>query len=136
MGDPELTSLVEQAIESNLEMRLADARVREAIALRKGSFAELAPLIALDADYVHRRAARNSSADGDAGGGLSGSISQSASNLSGLGLPSANLRLGDNSATIRLPEPGLRSDRAGDYCIALAWLRRRLRRLPARSERL
>jgi len=106
LADPELTSLVERAIESNLEMRLADARVREAIALRKGSFAELAPLIALDADYVHRRAARNSSADGDSGGGLSGSVSQSASNLSGLGLPSANLRLGDNSATIRLPEPG------------------------------
>jgi NodT family efflux transporter outer membrane factor (OMF) lipoprotein len=106
LGDPELTSLVEQAIESNLEMRLAEARVREAIALRKGSFAELAPLVAIDADYVHRRAARNSSADGDSGGGLSGSVSQSASNLSGLGPPSANLRLGDNSATIRLPEAG------------------------------
>lgn len=106
LGDPELTFLVEQAIESNLELRLADARVREAIALRKGAFAELAPMVALDADYEHSRAARNGSGDGDADGGLSGSVSQSASNLSGLGLPTANLRLGDNSASISLPEPG------------------------------
>ena len=104
-GDTELTSLVEQAIDSNLEIRLSDARLREAIALRKGARAELAPALGLDADFTHRRAARNASSGNDSGG-LSGSVSQSASNLSGLGVPSTNLRLGDYSATIRPPEPG------------------------------
>ncbi len=106
LGDPHLTSLVEQAIQSNLEMRLAEARLREAIALRKGALADLTPAIDLNADYTHRRAARSSSGDGDSEGGLSGSVSQSASSVSRLGAPSANLRFGDTSATIRLPEPG------------------------------
>ena len=105
LGDSRLTSLVEEAIQSNLEMQLAEARLREAIALRRGALADLSPAIALEAGYTHRRAARNSSGDSDSGGGLSGSVSQSASSVSGLGAPSANLRYGDTSATIRLPEP-------------------------------
>ena len=106
LGDAQLTSLVEQAIKSNLEMHLAAARLREAIALRKGALAELSPAIALNAGYTHRRVARNSSGDGDSEDGLSGSVSQSASSVSGLGPPSATLRFGDTTATIRLPDPG------------------------------
>ncbi len=110
LGDPALTSLVEQAIQSNLEMRLADARLREAIALRRGALADLYPSVGLNADYVHRRAARSSAGGDDSGGGVSGSVSQSASSLSGLGAPSANLRFDDTTATIRLPQPGSEQD--------------------------
>ena len=105
LDDPVLTSLIEEAIQNNLDIVLADARLREAIALRRGALAELYPAIALDAAYTHRRASENAS--GGAGdGGLSGSVSQSVSSESGLGAPSANLRYGDVSTTIRLPEPG------------------------------
>jgi NodT family efflux transporter outer membrane factor (OMF) lipoprotein len=105
LGDAVLTSLVEQAVQSNLEIHLADARLREAIALRQGALADLYPSVALTGDYVHRRAAESSSG-GDSEDGLSGSVSQSASSLTGLGAPSANLRLDGTSATLRLPQPG------------------------------
>jgi NodT family efflux transporter outer membrane factor (OMF) lipoprotein len=105
LDDPALTALIEEAIENNLDIVLADARLREAIALRRGALAELYPAIALDSDYTHRRVSQNSSG-GDDGGGLSGSVSQSVSSESGLGGPTANLRFGDVSTTIRLPAPG------------------------------
>jgi NodT family efflux transporter outer membrane factor (OMF) lipoprotein len=42
-GDPTLTSLVERALAANLELRVADARVREAAALRRVAGAPLWP---------------------------------------------------------------------------------------------
>ncbi len=105
LDDPALTALVEEALAANLDIALADARLRETIALRRGAVAELYPALALDGDYTHRRAARNA-AGGDEDGGLSGSFSQSVSSASGLGSPTANVRLGNNAATLRLPAPG------------------------------
>jgi NodT family efflux transporter outer membrane factor (OMF) lipoprotein len=106
LEDPMLTELIEEALEANLDIVLADARLRETIALRRGAVAELYPALALNADYTYRRAARNASGGDDDDGGLSGSVSQSISSETGLGAPTANVRLGNTSATIRLPEPG------------------------------
>ncbi len=103
--DPTLTALIQEALDANLDIVLADARLRETIALRRGALAELYPALGIDADYTHRRAARNASGDDD-DSGLSGSVSQSVSSDTGLGAPTANLRLGNTSATLRLPEPG------------------------------
>lgn len=105
LDDQVLAALIEEALHANLDIAIADARLRETIALRRGAVANLYPALALDADYTHRRAARNASG-GDNDGGFSGSVSQSVSSESGLGAPAANLRFGDTSATIRLPEPG------------------------------
>jgi NodT family efflux transporter outer membrane factor (OMF) lipoprotein len=44
-GDPQLTRLVERGARANLELRAADARVREAQALRRASFALLWPTL-------------------------------------------------------------------------------------------
>jgi NodT family efflux transporter outer membrane factor (OMF) lipoprotein len=49
-GDPELTSLVERGARANLELREADARVREAQALRRASFALFWPSLDLAAE--------------------------------------------------------------------------------------
>jgi NodT family efflux transporter outer membrane factor (OMF) lipoprotein len=49
-GDPQLTSLVERGARANLELRVADARVREAQALRRASFALLWPTLDLVAE--------------------------------------------------------------------------------------
>jgi NodT family efflux transporter outer membrane factor (OMF) lipoprotein len=105
LGDPALTALVEQAAQANLEIRLADARLREAIALRKGDYAELFPAFALDSSYVHERAARNRSID-EGGGDFSASLSRSVSNVDGIGPPTAQIRFRDSTVTIRPPEPG------------------------------
>ncbi len=106
LDDPALTALIEEAVENNLDIVLADARLREAIALRRGALAELYPAIALDAAYTHRRASLNSAGGDDDGGGLSGSVSQSVSSESGLGGPNVNFQFGDINTSIRLPAPG------------------------------
>jgi NodT family efflux transporter outer membrane factor (OMF) lipoprotein len=49
-GDPQLTRLVERGARANLELRVADARVREAQALRRASFALLWPTLDLAAE--------------------------------------------------------------------------------------
>lgn len=49
-GDPQLTRLVERGARANLELAEADARVREAQALRRASFALLWPTLDLGAE--------------------------------------------------------------------------------------
>lgn len=105
LADPVLASLIERALEENLDLRLADVRIRRAIALRGASFADLFPALGLDSSYLHERSARNRTIRRDAGG-PSATLSQSASNTTGLGPPTANIRLGDISASITPPGPG------------------------------
>ncbi len=106
LDDTALTALVEEAVEANLEIRLADARLREAGALRQGDYAELFPAIGLDSSYLHERAARNRSIGDSGDGGLSASLSGSASTVDGLGPPVGQVRFRDNNVTIRPPTPG------------------------------
>lgn len=106
LNDPALSGLIEEAIGANLEIRLADARLREAIALRRGDYADLFPAVALNSAYVHERASRNQSVTDDNRGGLSASLSQSGSSIGGIGPPVGQVRLRDSTVSIRPPTPG------------------------------
>ncbi len=106
LRDPTLTSLIERSVSLNLDVRLADARMRQAIALRGVAFADLFPSVDLSSSYTHQRSARNRSGQGEDGERPSVSISGSASNESGLAPPSVNVRYGDTSASITLPPFG------------------------------
>jgi len=48
-NDAELTSLVERAVKSNLDLRVAEARLRQARAVRGGSAADFWPMLSADA---------------------------------------------------------------------------------------
>jgi multidrug efflux system outer membrane protein len=69
--DPGLDSLIERAVQSNLDLRLAEARVREARALRGVAAADLWPSINVSGSYTrHRRSENVSPAQaGSANGG-------------------------------------------------------------------
>ncbi len=105
LNDATLTGLVERALASNLDVQLADARVREVIAARRGAVAELFPTLGLASLYEHQRSARNRSVSED-GDGASATVSNSASNLSGVAPPRASVRVGDYSASITPATPG------------------------------
>lgn len=66
--DPLLTSLVERAVVSNLDLRLAQARIREARAVRGAGAASFWPSVGSFADY-----SRLGTGDAASGGGTSGS---------------------------------------------------------------
>jgi multidrug efflux system outer membrane protein len=57
--DPELTSLVERAAQSNLDLRLAEARIREARGLRGVSAGALLPAANASANYSRNRSSGN-----------------------------------------------------------------------------
>lgn len=59
LGDPVLNSLVERAVEANLDVRLAKARVREARALRGVAAAGLWPTINGGGTYLRLRGSEN-----------------------------------------------------------------------------
>src|SRR5687768_12749195 len=54
-NDPLLTSLIERAVESNLDLRLADARLREARAARRGTASGLYPSAGANTSYRKSR---------------------------------------------------------------------------------
>ncbi|HEX8013344.1 MAG TPA: efflux transporter outer membrane subunit, partial [Casimicrobiaceae bacterium] len=58
-GDPELDSLVERAAQANPELRIAEARLREARALRAGAISDLAPTISASGSYANQRCPEN-----------------------------------------------------------------------------
>jgi NodT family efflux transporter outer membrane factor (OMF) lipoprotein len=60
LNDPELDALIDRAVESNLDLRLATARLREARARRAAVSGEQLPTINLDAAYHHERISGNS----------------------------------------------------------------------------
>jgi NodT family efflux transporter outer membrane factor (OMF) lipoprotein len=57
--DPQLTSLVERAAQSNLDLKLAEARVREARGLRGVSAGALLPQVGAGAAYSRNRGSEN-----------------------------------------------------------------------------
>src|SRR5262245_18634662 len=58
-GDPELTSLVERAAQSNLDLKLAGARVREARGLRGVTAGALLPAANAFGSYSRNRGSEN-----------------------------------------------------------------------------
>jgi NodT family efflux transporter outer membrane factor (OMF) lipoprotein len=59
-NDPELNSLIDRAVATNHDLRIADGLLREARALRTGAFFDLGPTIKGGAGYTDMRQARNS----------------------------------------------------------------------------
>jgi multidrug efflux system outer membrane protein len=57
--DPELNSLMDRAIQSNLDLRIAQARVREARAQFQGAKADLWPSVNGDGSYERQRQSKN-----------------------------------------------------------------------------
>jgi multidrug efflux system outer membrane protein len=58
-NDAELDSLIERAIQSNLDLRIAEARVRQARAVRGGSLADLMPTVNATAAADRARQSQN-----------------------------------------------------------------------------
>src|SRR5688572_2858397 len=73
-NDPLLTSLIERAVESNLDLKLADARLREARAARRGTASGLYPSTGANTSYRKSRTSENAFGGdfGDGGGGTLG----------------------------------------------------------------
>ncbi len=69
-NDPTLNWLVERAIQSNLDLKLAEARIREARANREMTFTNLLPIISMRSDSIGRH--NNSNLGTASSGGLSG----------------------------------------------------------------
>ena len=59
-NDPELNSLIERAVATNHDLRIADGRLRQARALRSGVAWDLGPTINGSAGYTDARQSRNS----------------------------------------------------------------------------
>ena len=59
LGDTTLSRLVDQALEANQEIRLADARVRGARAFRLAAGLDLAPTVTFAAGYTRQRLPRS-----------------------------------------------------------------------------
>lgn len=66
--DPLLTSLEERALATNLDLRLAEARIRQARAARLGAGSTLGPTIESTAQYRHSRTPATSATGGGSGG--------------------------------------------------------------------
>jgi outer membrane protein, multidrug efflux system len=58
-NDPELDGLIERAVQSNLDLRLAEARLREARALRGLAASDLGPSINVSGSYTRNRQSEN-----------------------------------------------------------------------------
>jgi NodT family efflux transporter outer membrane factor (OMF) lipoprotein len=66
--DPVLTSLVERAVRSNLDLKQAEARIRQARAARRISVSGLGPSLDAEASYRRSRAEANLSGGADGAG--------------------------------------------------------------------
>jgi NodT family efflux transporter outer membrane factor (OMF) lipoprotein len=69
--DPALDDLVLRAIEDNLDLQLAEARVREARAARGIVASEWLPTVDAEGGFLRSRRSENTAADGPFGGGTS-----------------------------------------------------------------
>jgi outer membrane protein, multidrug efflux system len=67
-NDPLLSTLVERAVRSNLDMRLAEARIRESRALRGVTAADAWPRLDVAGSYARSRSSENAFSSGAAGG--------------------------------------------------------------------
>ena len=90
--DPELDKLVDRAVASNFNLKVATQRVREARAQRASVFSGAFPQVNLGVDYTHSRISGNgvTSQIGGGGGGAGGSGGGSGGGSSGGSQPGAN----------------------------------------------
>jgi outer membrane protein, multidrug efflux system len=58
-NDTELDSLIQRAVQSNLDLRVAEARLRQARAIRGGSAADLAPVVDASASAARAKQSKN-----------------------------------------------------------------------------
>lgn len=72
-GDPTLDSLVDRAVASNLDLRIAEARLREARALRAVAASELLPAVDGVGSYQRQRSSESITRGGNFGPGGPGS---------------------------------------------------------------
>lgn len=79
LGDPLLNSLIERAVLTNLDLRLATARIREARALRGVTAADLWPTIIGAGSYLRLRGSENTLSSPAVGSATSSSAASSAS---------------------------------------------------------
>lgn len=75
-NDPELDSLIARAVQSNLDLRVTEARVREARAMRGIVAANLGPTLNYDASYQRERLSQNGFPEFPPGIPLEGNIYQ------------------------------------------------------------
>jgi outer membrane protein, multidrug efflux system len=68
LDDPVLNSLIERAVQTNLDLRLATARIREARALRGVTAADLWPTINSGGSYLRFRGSENTFSSSTTGG--------------------------------------------------------------------
>src|SRR6185312_6659976 len=73
LGDPKLTDLVDRATRANLDVRLAEARVREARALLEFNDSALFPMVNGSASFTRSQASKNAIGLGVGGGSSSSS---------------------------------------------------------------
>src|SRR5919106_2629350 len=72
-NDPALNSLVERAVQSNLDLRIAEGRIREARAVRAGTAAGEWPTLDISGSYMRNRISKNAlSLPFSGGGAISG----------------------------------------------------------------
>ena len=72
-NDPLLNSLVERAVQSNLDLRIAEGRIREARAVRASTAAGEWPTVDISGSYMRNRLSKNAlSLPFSGGGGISG----------------------------------------------------------------
>ncbi len=102
LNDPTLTSLVERAVQSNLDLRLAEARVREARAARGIAASALWPTLNASGAYARSQAIEPDIATGPsvtAGGSVGpGGITPSIS-VRGQNVSVSRMGLGDGATT-------------------------------------
>lgn len=97
LNDPTLDSLIQRAIESNLDLRAATARVREARALRDIAVAGFWPQVNATGSYAYRGSSLNTSSDGRSAGG--------AGRLNAGGLPTVTIEPGAIDPNTGRPSP-------------------------------
>ncbi len=78
LSDETLTSLIDRAIHDNLDLQLAEARIREARALRDVAVADFWPQVNLGSSYAYSRGSQNSVKQPAVHNGLRRQILQSA----------------------------------------------------------
>jgi multidrug efflux system outer membrane protein len=67
LNDPELNSLIDRAVQSNLDLQIAQGRIREARALRGVAAADVWPTLNVDGAYTRKRGSQNAGAVSSAG---------------------------------------------------------------------
>lgn len=108
LNDPLLDSLIQRAAAGNLDLRQAQARVREARALRQGATSELFPVFEQKGGYTRARQSSNSrEVRRNFMGGLLGSLVPGLNFDPGLGGSPASISISRNQNGLTSGSPGV-----------------------------